>query len=72
MDDIYVKMINMDTCIKEQVTQNQDGSYTIFLNVRHSFDTLMKSYLHAVEHIVNDDFDSELSADEIEEIRHAV
>ena len=72
MTEVYIKVIDMDTCIKEQVTQNQDGSYTIFLNARHSFESHMKSYIHAMEHIVNKDFDSEASADQIEKIRHAV
>ncbi len=72
MAEVYIKVIDMDTCIKEQVTQNHDGSYTIFLNARHSFESHMKSYLHAMEHIVNEDFGSELSADQLERIRHAV
>jgi len=68
--DIFIRVINMDTAISEQVVSNIDGSYTIFLNARLTFESHLKSYVHAMQHILNDDFNGELTADEIERIRH--
>ena len=36
--DIMVFIINMDTKVKEQITENADGSYSIFLNAKLSQD----------------------------------
>lgn len=41
---------------REAVTENTDGSYTIFLNARESYEQQVKSYEHALKHIENDDF----------------
>ena len=35
-ENINIQMIDMDVMIPEQVVQNPDGSYTIFLNARLS------------------------------------
>lgn len=71
LTEVYTKVINMDTAISEHVVSNIDGSYTIFLNARLTFESRLKSYEHAMRHILNDDFNSELTADEIEKARHA-
>ena len=34
MEDIFVQVIDMDVMIPEHVVKNQDGSYTVFLNVQ--------------------------------------
>ena len=58
MEDVYVKVIDFPTTkVKETVTSNEDGSYTIFLNAKMSRDQLEKSYLHALGHIENNDFE---------------
>lgn len=71
MEDIFVQVIDMDVMIPEHVVKNQDGSYTVFLNARFNQEHRLQSYLHAVEHINNGDFDRE-SADvqEIESVAH--
>lgn len=58
-EDINVQIINMDVKIPEQVTKNQDGSYTIFLNARFSQEYRAQAYQHALKHIQNGDFDRE-------------
>lgn len=57
MQDVYVKLLNMDTAIKEQVFLNRDGSYTIILNSRHTHENQLLSYCHALSHIINRDFE---------------
>lgn len=44
---------------KEMVILNEDGSYTIFINSRLNYEQQMKAYLHAMKHIVGEDFRKE-------------
>lgn len=64
-EDIGVYFINMDTAVEEEVHPNSDGSFSIFINARISSDRQMVAYQHALQHIMNDDFEKE-SADDIE------
>ena len=43
----------------EVITENSDGSYTVFLNARLSHDRLIEAYRHALAHIDNEDFRKE-------------
>lgn len=70
MDDIFVHYIDMPTTIAETVTENADGSYSIFLNSRMSQDRLIKAYEHALEHIRRDDFHSTKDIQQIEAEAH--
>lgn len=56
MMSISYQVILMDMTVNEVVTENEDGSYTIFINSRLNYEKQMKSYLHAMRHIVGDDF----------------
>ena len=66
---INVVVIDMDTCIPEQTNQNADGSFTMFLNARHSRDTLRESFFHAAGHIKRGDW-SEDNVQTIEASAH--
>lgn len=54
----------------EVITENSDGSYTVFLNARLSHDQLIESYRHALAHIENEDFQKE-DVQEIEMAAHS-
>ena len=56
----------------ESVTKNEDGSYTVFINARDASNVQKEAYLHALEHINNDDFSAVESANVIEAKRHRV
>lgn len=56
-ETINVILIDMDPCVQEQVNQNADGSYSVFLNSRHSYDTQYRGFLHAGSHIINRDWE---------------
>lgn len=56
MEEINVKLLNMDTKIPEHLVKNSDDSYTIFINARLSRESQLKSYYHALRHINEDDF----------------
>lgn len=72
MDQYDVNTIyrNFPTSQASLVRENPDGSFTIILNARMDHETLMKAYKHELEHIKHDDFNSDLTADEIEKERH--
>ena len=48
---ISYQIILMDMTVNEVVTENEDGSYTIFINSRLNHEKRLKSYLHAMNHI---------------------
>ncbi len=56
MENINVKIMDMDTMIPEHLVKNADDSYTIFLNARLSRESQLKYYYHALRHINNADF----------------
>ena len=58
------------TSSNEFVRHNEDGSYTICLNARQASNRLKDAYDHAMSHIKEGDFESDMSADEIESKRH--
>ena len=68
-NDIIVKLIDFPTSTKEAITQNDDGTYTIFLNAKLTYEMRLKSYIHALAHIMGNDFEKE-NADEIETYTH--
>lgn len=67
-------MIDLNVCVidfgitssDEFVRKNEDGSYTIAINARQATNRQREAYKHALEHIYHDDFDSGLTAAEIE------
>ena len=56
---------------KEMVVTNDDGSYTILINAKLSHEVQMKSYKHAMEHIINGDFNKD-DVQEIEALAHSI
>lgn len=68
-ENVNVKLLDMDVMIREQVIRNSDGSYTIFLNSRLTWEAQLLAYRHALGHIINRDFEKE-SADHIEFVAH--
>lgn len=69
MEDINVQLMDMDTKIPEQLIKNNDDSYTIFLNARLSQESRLKSYRHALRHILGNDFEND-SVQKIEKSTH--
>jgi len=63
--DINTFLLDMDVLIPEHVVRNRDGSYSIFINSRLSYDRQLEAYKHALKHIKDGDFDKK-DADRIE------
>lgn len=66
---INCQVINFPCKGKEMVIPNEDGSYTILLNAKLSHDGMLKAYTHAMNHIVNGDFEK-TNVQEIENEAH--
>lgn len=64
-ETIGVYFIDMASRVEEQIILNEDGSFSIFLNSRLSWERQMEAYQHALQHIMRDDF-SKRCADDIE------
>lgn len=70
MYDIQIRLLDFPTNkVTETVTHNADGSYTIFLNSRMTQERQLESYLHAMRHITNNDFEK-TDVQEIESEAH--
>lgn len=67
---IFIQMIDMPHRIKAHVVPNNDGTYTIFLNSRLSFEQQQESYIHELRHIYNNDF-GEQDVSTIEFLAHS-
>lgn len=67
--DVNVYLMNFPSKGKEMVVPNEDGSYTIFLNARLSYEEQLKAYQHAIDHIKNQDFQKS-NVQEIEAAAH--
>lgn len=68
--DYQVQLVNFpNKKVKETVTPNDDGSFTIFIESSLSHDEQRESFLHALKHILGDDFEK-LDVNEIESYSH--
>lgn len=72
--DVFVEIMDLgDTKIPETVVLNDDGSYTIFINARFSFEKQQESVNHALKHIKADDFfKNDVSVQQIETETHGI
>lgn len=55
--------------VKGAVTENADGTYTIFINSSLSDSSIIKTYIHELKHIKNCDFENN-DVQEIEFLAH--
>ena len=58
-DDVTVVLLDFPKRKKvhEAVTENEDGSYSVFIDARLSSDGQLREYEHALKHIENGDFE---------------
>ena len=55
--------------VKETIVKNEDDSYTIFIDASLSSEEQRNAFIHAMKHIIGNDFDKE-DADSIEYDAH--
>ena len=68
--DVNTLLVDLPGTIKAFVAKDTDDFYTIYLNSRLSHEQNIVSFIHEMEHIENDDFYNDLTADQIEMVRH--
>ena len=57
MIDYQIRLVNFPKGkAKEAVTENEDGTYTIFIDAALSRESQQKKFLHAMKHILGKDF----------------
>ena len=72
MENISVHIIDFKSAgIDEQVILNQDGSYTILIDARASYEAQAAAYEHAMSHIRNGDFQKN-DVQQIEAAAHGI
>ena len=57
--DVNVILVDFPNGGNEMVVLNEDGSYTLLINARLSYDGQLKAYEHGMYHIENHDFEKE-------------
>ncbi len=68
--DYQVQLVSFpNKKVRESVTPNDDGSFTIFIENSLSYNEQRESFLHALKHILGNDFEK-LDIEEIENEAH--
>ncbi|OUP21358.1 hypothetical protein B5F29_02440 [Lachnoclostridium sp. An196] len=65
--DVNVVLLDFPNLKKEMVVPNEDGSFTIMINAKHSVEQQAAAYEHAMKHIQNQDFQRK----DVQRIEHA-
>lgn len=64
--DYFIYYMKMPPKIYACVCENDDGTYTIFLDPRRSREQQLEDYIHEIWHIIRDDMHSFLPVSVIE------
>ena len=54
--DYFVRMIPLPGSVGGVLTPNDDGTFSLYLNEKHSGEMLLDDYFHELAHIEADDF----------------
>ena len=71
MLDIYLYCVDIPGNVEEMVMPCADG-YTVYIDIKLSYEQRLDALSHALEHISNDDWNSGETADYIEGVRHEI
>lgn len=63
--DFFVRLVKLEA-VSGAVIPNDDGTYSMYLNINDPLDKQLDTYWHEYEHIAFDDFDSDKDIAEIE------
>lgn len=64
--DYVVRFVDLPPSIGGVITPNDDGTFSIYINARHSVDRQLAAFKHEVNHIAQNDFYNGKSIQEIE------
>lgn len=68
--NIVLTYQNLPVRIRALTQVNDDGSYTIIINARCSWEMQKRAVLHELNHIDGNDFSADVQADLIEKLLH--
>lgn len=66
MGDINTYTLDFGNSIPATATQNEDGTLSIFLNARMTYEQRLRAYAHELRHYQHGDFDESAAVDQIE------
>lgn len=69
--DLSVHLVNLPCQVFGAYCENEDGSYSVFINARHSGHRQQQAFLHEIAHIYFDDLNQERDVNQIEAMRRA-
>ena len=55
--DVFVRLANLPPGINEFITEDPEGNYNIYLNAKNTQEQWEASYIHALKHIEDYDFE---------------
>lgn len=54
--DFFVRVVNLPPKVRALVAENEDGTFSMYLNARNDAEQNVESYFHELDHIESDDF----------------
>jgi hypothetical protein len=64
--DYFVRVVDLPPKVKALVAENDDGTYSIYLNAKNDKRKSLSSFLHEMEHIENNDFQNGKTIQQVE------
>ena len=64
--DYFVRFVDMPPKVKALVAENEDATFSVYLNSKNSRDQNYLSFLHELEHIENNDFQNGKTIQQVE------
>lgn len=64
--DVHIYYIDMPCSVTSNIVENNDGSYTIYINSRLSYERQLEGYLHELRHLDNNHFEEWLDIQNVE------
>lgn len=64
--DYFVRYVDLPDEIGGMVTPNEDYTFSVYLNARHTPEQQARSFKHELKHITEDDFYNDRNIEEIE------
>ncbi len=65
-DNIFIRKIPLPLGVRAFTLPDEQGDFNIYINDKLSYEQQYKSLKHELRHIMNEDFNKEISACEIE------
>lgn len=64
--EIIVRLLSLPPSTRGVTVPDQDGNYNIYINQNLTYEMQLTTYLHELEHIKNNDFQSDKPVAQIE------